>query len=86
MNPATEILIIILASALSVFLLVAIILGIYIIKLTSDIRKLTQSAEKTASTIESAVSGAAKFASPMFFAEQIAKYVNKAKKSSKKGD
>lgn len=86
MNPATEILILILASTLSVFLVVAIILGIYLIKLTSDIRKLSQSAEKTAASIESAVTGAAKLTSPIYVADMILSFINKAKKSSKKGD
>lgn len=86
MNTTTEILIIILAVTLSIFLVVAIILGIYLIKLTSDIRKLSKSAEKTAASIESAVSGAAKLTSPIFIADMIMKYVNKSKKSGKKGD
>lgn len=86
MNTTTEILIIILSVTLSVFLIVAIILGIYLIKLTSDIRKLSKSAEKTAASIESAVSGAAKITSPIFIADMIMKYVNKSKKSGKKGD
>lgn len=86
MSPTTEILIFILAATLSVFLLAGIVLAVYLIKLTSDIRKLTQSAEKTASTIESAVSGAAKFTSPVFIADMIIKYMNKAKKAAKKGE
>lgn len=84
MNLATEILIIILATTLSIFLVVAIVLGIYLIKLTSDIRKLSRSAEKTAASIESAVSGFAKFTSPIFIAELISKQINKVKKSSEK--
>lgn len=84
MNLATEILIIILATTLSIFLVVAIVLGVYLIKLTSDIRKLSHSAEKTAASIESAVSGIAKFTSPLFIADLIAKQISKVKKSSEK--
>lgn len=84
MQPATEILIIILAVTLTVFLIVAIILGIYLIKLTSDIRKLSKSAEKTAASIESAVTGAAKLTSPIYIADTILRMINRNKKSSKK--
>lgn len=84
MTPATEILIVILSVTLTIFLVVAIILGIYLIKLTSDIRKLSRSAEKTAASIESAVTGAAKLTSPIFIADMILNMINKAKKPSKK--
>jgi hypothetical protein len=83
MDTATQILIIILAVTLSVFLLIGIILGIYLIKLTGDIRKLSKSAERTASAVESAVTGAVKFTSPVFIADVILKYINKFKKTQK---
>ena len=83
MSPAAEILVIILSIFLAVFLLFGIILSIYLIKLSRDIRAVTQSAGRTVSHIESAVSGVARITSPLFLAEIIRKYIKKFNK--KKG-
>lgn len=88
MSPAAEILVIILSIFLAIFLLLGIILSIYLIKLTKDIRQVTQSATRTVNNIESAVTGVAKLTSPLFVAEIIGRYINKFKKSHtpKKGE
>jgi len=83
MSPAAEILVIILSVFLAIFLVVAIILGIYLIRLSAEIRKIASSAQKTVDHIESAVNGASRLVSPMFVADQIAKYVKKFTKKSK---
>ena len=83
MNTASEILVIILSSVLAVFLILGIILSIYLIKLTRDIRSVTRSAERTVSHIESAVSGVAKLTSPLFVAEIIGRYIKKFTKKRK---
>lgn len=83
MDFATQLLIIILASTLVVFLLVGVILGIYLIKLTKDINKLTSSAERTASMVESAVAGVAKYKASIFATDALFKFINNFKKSKK---
>lgn len=86
MSLATEILVVILSIFLALFLLLGIILTVYLIKLTRNIRELTTSASRTASTIEAAVSGIAKLTSPLFIAELVGRYIKKFKnKNSKKG-
>ncbi len=84
MSPAAEILVIILSVFLAIFLLLGIILSIYLIKLSHDIRTITQSAGRTVNNIEAAVSGVAKLTSPLFMAEIITRYVKKFTKSNKK--
>lgn len=83
MNIAFEILVVILSIFLAVFLILGIALSIYLIKLTRDIRRVTESAGRTVSTIESVVHGASKIASPIFIAEMIGRYVKKFKKGKK---
>ncbi len=80
MNLAAEILVIILSVTLTIFLIFSIILIGYLIKLTRQIRRVTNAAEKTVDHIESAVSQAAKMSLPMYFSEFVSKLVNKFKK------
>lgn len=79
---ASEILLIIVSSVLSIFLIVAIILGIYLIKLTAEIRSLAKTAQSTVDHIDTAVSGVSKLVSPMVVASMVAQYI---KKFTKKG-
>lgn len=83
MSLATEILVIIISIFLGLFLLFGIVLVVYLIKLTRNIRDLTASASRTASTIETAVSGVARATSPLFVAEMISKYFKKFKNNKK---
>ena len=80
MSPAAEVLVIIVSIVLSIFLIVSIILGVYLIKLSAEIRKIAKSAEHTVSTIGSAVTGFAKFTSPMFVAEMIKQMIKQLSK------
>jgi len=77
MDQAAEILVIIVSSILSIFLLVAIILGIYLIKLTAEIRRLAKSAQSTVSHIDNAVVGVSRLTSPIFIAEMVNRYIKK---------
>ena len=87
MSTAAEILVIIVSGVLSIFLIVSIILGVYLIKLTAEIRRLTSSAQSTVSHIDSAVVGVKKLTSPMFVAEMVGKYIKKfSNKSKTKGN
>ena len=81
---ASEILLIVVSSVLSVFLIVAIILGIYLIKLTAEIRQLAKTAQNTVDHIDTAVSGVSKLVSPMVIASMIGKYFKKFTKKGKK--
>jgi cobalamin biosynthesis protein CobD/CbiB len=85
MDQAAEILVVIVSSVLSIFLIIAIILGIYLIKLTTEIRKLTKSAKDTVSHIDSAVVGVSKLSSPLFIAEIVNRYIKKITTQVKKG-
>ncbi|UTX51637.1 hypothetical protein KI440_01655 [Candidatus Saccharibacteria bacterium TM7i] len=86
MSTAAEILVIIVSSVLAVFLIVSIILGIYLIRLSIQIKNLTKTAQNTVDHIDSAVVGVSRLASPVFVAEMVARYVKKfTKNSNKKG-
>lgn len=80
MDQAAEVLVIIVSSVLSVFLVVAIILGIYLIKLSAEIRHLAKSAQSTVSHIDSAVHGISKVTSPLFVAQMVGRYIKKFSK------
>ncbi len=83
MDQASEILVIIVSSVLAIFLIVAIILGIYLIKLTTEIRKITKTAQNTVSHIDTAVVGLSKVTSPIFVAQLVKSYIKKF--TNKKG-
>lgn len=83
MDQAAEILVIIVSGVLSVFLVIAIILAIYLIKLTAEIRRLTKTARSTVSHIDNTVSGFGKIVSPVFVAEILSRYIKKF--TNKKG-
>ena len=84
MDTAAEILVIITSSVLVVFLIIAIILGIYLIKLSAEIRRVTKSAQTTIDQVETTVSGISKLISPVFAAEMISRMVKKYSKEEKK--
>ncbi|MDN5275703.1 MAG: exported protein of unknown function [Candidatus Saccharibacteria bacterium] len=79
MDPAAEILVIILSIFLALFLLLGIILTVYLIRLTGEIKKITQSAKRTVDSFEDAVTNASKFASPMYVAKIIGSTIKKFK-------
>lgn len=88
MDQAAEILVIIVSSVLFIFLVVSIVLGVYLIKLTAEIRKIAKSAQGTVSNIESAVAGVSRITSPLYVAQLVnrvmKKYVKKGSKNAKK--
>jgi hypothetical protein len=87
MEPAAEILVIILSVVLSIFLIVGIILIIYLIRLSAEIRRIAQSAQKTVDHIEGAVGDISRFASPIFVGQILGKYIRKfTKQTRKKGN
>ncbi len=86
MESAAEVLIIILSVVLSIFLIVGIVLVIYLIRLSAEIRRIAASAQKTVDHIEGAVSDITRVASPIFVAQLFKKYFRKFTKQSRKGD
>lgn len=86
MSSAAEVLVIILAIVLSVFLIVGIILVIYLIRVSAEIRRIAQSAQKTVDHIETTVGDISRMASPIFLGQLLGKYIRKFTKHSRKGD
>jgi uncharacterized protein YoxC len=85
MSSAAEILVVILSVFLAIFLVLGIILLIYLIRLSAEIRRATESARRTVDSISGAVTGLTKLTSPLFVAELVSKYVKKAFNKSKRG-
>lgn len=84
MSTAAEILVIIVSSVLTIFLIVAIILAIYLIRLSIKINQLAKTAQNTATHIDNAVVGVSRLTSPVFIAELVSRYIKKFMKSDDK--
>jgi uncharacterized protein YoxC len=84
MSSAAEILVIILSITLTVFLIVGIILAIYLIILTRQIRRVTETAGKAFDDVESVVSGLAKIISPIYITEMFTRFIKKLNINKKK--
>ncbi|HEY5695326.1 MAG TPA: hypothetical protein VIQ80_00655 [Candidatus Saccharimonadales bacterium] len=76
----SQVLVIILSIFLAIFLLLAIVLTAMLIKVTRQIKTVTNSAQRTAEHIEKTVSGFTKFTSPVMFARMIARFMKKSKR------
>ncbi|MEI7539478.1 MAG: hypothetical protein WCJ36_01755 [Candidatus Saccharibacteria bacterium] len=83
MSSAAEILVVILSIALTFFLILGMVLVVYLIVLTRQIRKITKSAERTVDGLESTVAGFSKMISPIFVAEMVNKFIKKFKTNQK---
>jgi len=83
MSPAAEILVIILSIFLTFFLILGIVLTIYLINLTRQIREVTKSAGRTVDNMESIVEKISNFTSPLIVAGMITKFMKKFKKDKK---
>jgi uncharacterized protein YoxC len=81
MSSSAEILVIILSMALAVFLVLGIVLIIYLIILTRQIRNVASSAERTIESVESVATGISRVITPIYMGEMIAKIFSKIKKS-----
>lgn len=74
-----QILVIILSFFLALFLLLAIVLTAFLIRLTRQIKSVTSSAERTAASVEKAVVGFTNVTSPIFLAKALTKQIKKFK-------
>ena len=81
MNLAAEILVVILSIFLAIFLILAIILTIYLISLTRQIRKITDSAGKAVDDAGSIITKTIKMVSPIYIAELIANFIKRNHKT-----
>lgn len=75
-----QILVIILSVILALFLLAGIALVVTFIRLTHQIKTVTNTAERTMHDIEDAVRGISKASYPLLIAKMIAKRLKKTKK------
>lgn len=75
-----QVLVIILSIFLAIFLLLAIVLVAMLIKVTRQIKTVTNSAQRTVEHMESAVAGFSKFSSPMAIFGLVKKIINKRRK------
>lgn len=86
MDSAAEILVIILSAFLALFLLLAIVLAVLLIKVTKQIKSVTEAAKSTVDTANGFVGTLGKTAAPAVISKYIAQAVTTfiAKKKSKK--
>lgn len=78
-------LVIILSVFLALFLLLGIILVVLLIRVTLQIKSVTESAQRTADSIESAVTGVSKFTNPIMIFGTLYSKARKLK-ARKKGN
>jgi len=86
MDMALEILVIILSAFLAIFLVLGIILLVYLIRLSAEIKKVTESLRHTFDNIDEAVVGITKLVSPVFIAQQVGHYFHRVVEQFKKSE
>jgi len=84
MSSAAEVLVVILSIFLAMFLLLGIVLTVYLIRLTQQIRRISDSAGRTVESVETVVTGVAKVTSPVFVAKMVNQAIKNFTKSRKK--
>ena len=84
MNTASEVLVIIVSSFLSLFLIVLIIAIVYVISILKQVKRITERAENVAYTVEAAANTFEKAASPLAVLKIIGGIVDNAAKFKRK--
>lgn len=85
METATQVLIIILSTTLTVFLIVAIVLGVYLVKVAKSVKHVTSEAEKAVDNMVNVSHMVRKTIKPAAFSAGIAEFFkNMANKKDKK--
>ncbi len=79
MDGASGVLVIILAVVLAVFLILAVILMVLLIRVTQQIKHITESAERTVHQVENAASNVSRFTTPMTAVKMLRKVIKKKK-------
>ena len=84
MNNAEQILVIIVSSVLTVFLILLIAAIIYVIKVLRQVRRIVEQAERTASNIESAADLLGRTASPLGLIKLVGGIVEQVNKYNRR--
>lgn len=79
MDGAAGALVIILAVTLAIFLILAVILMVLLIRVTQQIKSITESAERTVTKMEGAVGNVSRLTSPLTVLGMLRKVVKKKK-------
>lgn len=83
MESGAEILVIILAIALAIFLILAIALTIILLRISRQIKHITESAERTMYAAESTVTKVGRFTSPALAVKMVMGLVTKQSKGGR---
>ena len=86
MDTASQVLLIIVSTVLSIFLIVSIIALVYTIKILKQVRRITFRAENVAESVEAAANTFEKAASPVAVLKIIGNIVDQASKMRKRKD
>lgn len=65
---------------MALFLLIGIVLAVLLVRVTQQIKRVTTSAERTVSGLETAIAGVNKVATPAMIAKLLFEQVNKRRK------
>jgi uncharacterized protein YoxC len=84
METASWILLIVVSSALTIFLIVAIVAGIFFIKVLKQVKRITEQAESVVDSVEAAASTFEKAASPLAVLKLVGNIVEQASRFGKK--
>jgi uncharacterized protein YpmB len=84
METASWILLIVVSSALTIFLIVAIVAGVYFVKILKQVKRITEQAESVVDSVESAAHTFEKAASPLAVLKLVGNIVEQATKFGKK--
>lgn len=80
MDGASGVLVIILGITLAIFLVLAVVLMILLIRVTQQIKHITDSAERTVSKMETAAGNVSRFSTPMAAVSMLGKVLKRKKK------
>lgn len=80
MDGAAGALVIILAIVLAIFLVLAVVLMVLLIRVTQQIKHITESAERTVTKMESAAGNMSRLTTPLGVVKMLSKVVKKKKK------
>jgi uncharacterized protein YoxC len=84
METASLVLLIVVSSALTIFLIVLIVAGIYFINVLKQVKKITAQAESAVDSIEAAAAAVQRSTSPLAVLKLIGNIVSQASKLNNK--
>jgi uncharacterized protein YoxC len=84
MDTAAEVLLIVVSSALTIFLIVLIVALVFVIKILKQVKRVTEQAENAVDSIESAANTIKNTASPLAILKLVGNIVSQASKYNKK--